>query len=71
MTIETEPRWRKALTRKRAEALDRVREVDLVLGLELRDLVVVGEHLREGTLGVLRVEPLGVRDGLEVAVERG
>ena len=30
-TIEIEPRWRKALTRKRATPVDRVGEVDLVL----------------------------------------
>ena len=47
MTIETEPRWRKALTRKRAEALDGVGEVDLVLGVELLELLGVAQHLRQ------------------------
>src|ERR671923_123008 len=52
-----------------AEALDGVREVDLVLGLELADLLVVVEHLAERPLGVLGVEPLGIRDRLQVPVQ--
>jgi hypothetical protein len=52
-----------------AEALDRVREVDLVLGLELGDLLVVAQHLAERPLGVLGIQPLRVRDRLEVAVQ--
>ena len=36
------------------EALERVREVDLVLGLELGQLVRVVEHLVQDALGVLR-----------------
>ena len=69
MTIETEPALAEGVDAEAAEALDGVREVDLVLGVELRDLVVVVEHLAERPLGVLGIEPLGVRDGLEVAVQ--
>src|SRR5215203_3363836 len=41
------------------EALERVGEVDLVLGLELGELVRVVEHLVQDALGVLRGEALG------------
>ena len=69
MTIEIEPRCRKALTRKRPEALDGVGEVDLVLGLELRDLLRVVEHLLQRAARVLGEQALGAGDRLEVAVQ--
>ena len=52
-TIEIEPRWRKALTRKRPRPSTRVGEVDLVLGVELGELARVVEHLAQRLLGVL------------------
>ena len=69
MTIEIEPRCRKALTRKRPEALDGVGEVDLVLGLELRDLLRVVEHLLQRVARVLGEQALGAGDRLEVPVQ--
>src|SRR5215216_991181 len=51
------------------QALERVREVDLVLGLELGQLVGVVEHLVQDALGVLRGEALGPDDRLELAVQ--
>src|SRR5919205_257123 len=48
------------------EALDRIREVDLVLGLELRHLLGVVEHLRQRLARVFGEQPLRARDRLEV-----
>ena len=52
-----------------AEALERVGEVDLVLGRELLELGGVAQHLAQDVLGVLRGEALGARDRLELAVQ--
>ena len=52
-----------------AEALERVGEVDLVLGLELGELVRVAEHLQQDALGVVRRQALRAHDRLELAVE--
>ena len=51
------------------EALHGVGEVDLVLSLELGDLLGVQQHLRQRLARVLREQPLGAGDRLEVAVE--
>ena len=51
------------------EALDRVREVDLVLGLELGDLLRVDEHLQERVARVLGEQALGAGDRLELTVQ--
>ena len=69
MTIEIEPRWQEGVDAEAAEALDGVREVDLVLGVELGDLVRVVQHLRQRLARVLGEQPLGAGDRLEVAVQ--
>jgi hypothetical protein len=51
------------------EALERVGEVDLVLGLELGELVRVVQHLQEHALGVLGRQPFRADDRLEPAME--
>ena len=52
-----------------AEALDGVREVDLVLGVELGELVLVLQHLRQRLARVLGEQALGAGDRLEMAVQ--
>ena len=52
-----------------AQALDGVGEVDLVLGLELRDLVRVVEHLLQRVARVLGEQALGTGDRLQVPVQ--
>ena len=52
-----------------AEALDGVREVDLVLGVELGELVRVEQHLPQRLARVLGEQALGAGDRLEVAVQ--
>src|SRR3712207_8253661 len=50
------------------QAVDREREVDLVVVLELGEPVAVLEDLADDTLGVLRLQRIGALDGHEMAM---
>ena len=69
MTIETEPRWRNALTRKRPRPSTAYEKSTSFSDANSSTLVVVVEHLTERALRVLGIQPLGVRNRLKVAVQ--